>query len=135
MQNQKVLLIGSGGREHAIGWKLKQSEHKPVLYFAPGNAGTAELGVNVDIKATDINALLTFAQKEKIDLTLALPDDPLALGIVDEFQKAGLKIWGPTKAAAQLEWSKAFAKDFMKSHNIPTARYEHSQILKKRLHM
>jgi phosphoribosylamine--glycine ligase len=124
INNQKVLLIGSGGREHAVGWKLKQSEKNPVLYFAPGNTGTAEIGVNVDIKATDIPALLAFAQKEKIDLTLALPDDPLALGIVDEFQKVGLKIWGPTKAAAQLEWSKAFAKDFMKRHNIPTARYE-----------
>jgi phosphoribosylamine--glycine ligase len=124
MQNQKVLIIGSGGREHAIGWKLNQSEHKPVLHFAPGNAGTAEIGVNVDIKATDISALLEFAKKEKIDLTLAIPDDPLALGIVDTFRAEGLRIWGPTKAAAQLEWSKAFSKKFMAEHNLPTAKFK-----------
>ena len=108
----KILIIGSGGREHAIGWKVKQSEKCEEIFFAPGNAGTATLGTNVDIKATDIEKLLDFAKRENIDLTLALPDDPLALGIVDLFQKEGLKIFGPTQGAAQLESSKAFAKNY-----------------------
>ncbi len=120
----KILIIGSGGREHAVGWKVKQSYRAGDIFFAPGNAGTAKIGTNVEIKATDIPKLLEFAQKEKIDLTLALPDDPLALGIVDEFRHAGLRIWGPTKAAAQLEWSKAFAKDFMARYNLPTAKFK-----------
>jgi len=124
MNKQKILIIGGGGREHAIGWKVSQSERCGELLFAPGNAGTQSLGTNVDIKATDINGLLDFAKKENIDLTLALPDDPLALGVVDTFTKAGLRIWGPTKAASQLEWSKAFAKEFMQRHNIPTAKYQ-----------
>jgi phosphoribosylamine---glycine ligase len=121
---QKILIIGSGGREHAIGWKIKQSPMCGELYFAPGNAGTAEIGINIDIKATDIKALIEFVKKEKVDLTLAIPDDPLALGIVDEFQKEGLKIFGPTKNAAQLESSKAFSKNFMASHNLPTAKFK-----------
>ncbi|MEI8174449.1 MAG: phosphoribosylamine--glycine ligase, partial [bacterium] len=121
---QKILIIGSGGREHAIGWKIKQSPRVIQLYFAPGNAGTLELGINVDISATDIPKLLEFAKKEKIDLTLALPDDPLALGIVDAFQAQNMRIWGPTKSASELEWSKAYAKEFMKRHKIPTAKYE-----------
>lgn len=119
----KILIIGSGGREHAIGWKVVQSLRAGQIYFAPGNAGTEKIGINVAIKATDIQKLLSFAIKEKIDLTLALPDDPLALGIVDEFQKAGLRIWGPTKSAAQIEWSKAFSKDFMDRHHLPTADF------------
>ena len=121
---QKILIIGGGGREHAIGWKIKQSEKCGELYFAPGNGGTLSLGMNVDIKATDIKALAKFAKREKIDLTLAIPDDPLALGIVDEFQKEGLRIFGPSKNAAQLEASKAFSKNFMKNHNLPTAKFE-----------
>ena len=121
---QKILIIGSGGRETAIGWKLAQSKSETVLYFAPGNAGTEEIGTNVDIKATDIFKLIEFVKNEKIDLTLATPDDPLALGIVDEFKKEGLKIWGPNKMAAQLEWSKAFAKNFMKRNNLPTAKFD-----------
>ena len=121
---QKILIIGGGGREHAIGWKIKQSERCGELYFAPGNGGTASLGTNVDIKAIDIKALIEFVKKEKIDLTLAIPDDPLALGIVDEFQKEGLRIFGPSKNAAKLEASKAFSKNFMKKHNLPTAKFE-----------
>lgn len=121
---QKILIIGSGGREHAIGWKVAQSPMCGELFFTPGNAGTAELGTNVDIAATDIDGLLKFAQENGIDLTLALPDDPLALGIVDTFQIAGMKIWGATKAAAQLEWSKAFSKNFMRAHNLPTAQFQ-----------
>ncbi len=123
-KKQKILIIGSGGREHAVGWKVVQSAQAGALYFAPGNAGTAELGTNVAISATDIVALLEFTKKEKIDLTLALPDDPLALGIVDAFKAENLRIWGPTKGASELEWSKAYAKDFMKRHKIPTAQYE-----------
>jgi len=123
-QKIKTLIIGSGGREHAIGWKVLRSTRAGQIYFAPGNAGTAKIGVNVNIKTTDIEKLIEFAQKEKIDLTLALPDDPLALGIVDEFQKTGLRIWGPTKVASRLEWSKSFSKDFMKRHSLPTARFE-----------
>ena len=124
MGKLKILIIGSGGREHAIGWKVKQSTRVEKLFFAPGNAGTGKLGTNLDIKATDIPELLKFAQNNSIGLTLALPDDPLALGIVDEFEKAGLRIWGPTRAAAQLEWSKAFAKSFMARHGLPTAKFE-----------
>ena len=120
----KILIIGSGGREHAVGWKVKQSLRAGDIFFAPGNAGTAKLGKNLDIKATDIPGLLEFAKKESVGLTLALPDDPLALGIVDEFRKAGLRIWGPTKAAAKLEWSKAFAKGFMARQRLPTAKFE-----------
>jgi len=121
---QKILIIGSGGREHAIGWKIKQSPRCGELYFAPGNGGTASIGTNIDIKATDILGLIEFVKKEKIDLTLAIPDDPLALGIVDEFRKENLRIWGPTKNAARLESSKAFAKNFMQKHNLPTAKFE-----------
>lgn len=121
---EKILIIGSGGREHAIGWKIKQSLNCEELYFAPGNAGTAKIGTNIDIKATDIKSLIDFVKSEKIDLTLAIPDDPLALGIVDEFQKEGLRIFGPMKNAAQLESSKAFSKNFMERHNLPTAEFK-----------
>lgn len=120
----KILIIGSGGREHAFGWKVAQSVHAGQIFFAPGNAGTIKVGTNVDISASDIPKLLDFAKKEKVDLTLALPDDPLALGIVDEFRKANLRIFGPTKNASQLEWSKAFAKNFMQKYNLPTASFE-----------
>jgi phosphoribosylamine--glycine ligase len=120
----KILIIGSGGREHAIGWKVAQSPRAGEIFFAPGNGGTSSIGTNIDIKATDINGLLDFVKKENIDLTLALPDDPLALGIVDEFQKTGLRIFGPTKNAAKIEWSKAFSKDFMRRHGLPTAKFE-----------
>jgi len=123
-KKQKILIIGSGGREHAIGWKIKQSENCGKLYFAPGNGGTLNIGTNVDIKVTDIKKLIEFVKKEKIDLTLAIPDDPLALGIVDEFQKENLRIFGPTKNATQLESSKAFAKKFMQKHNLPTAKFK-----------
>jgi phosphoribosylamine---glycine ligase len=106
-----------------VGWKVAQSDRVAEIFFAPGNAGTMQIGTNVNINATDIPKLIDFVKREHIDLTLALPDDPLALGIVDEFQDAGLRIWGPSKAASELEWSKAYAKDFMKRHDIPTARY------------
>lgn len=124
MHKKKILIIGSGGREHAIGWKIKQSPKAGELFFAPGNGGTASLGINLEIKATDIDKLLNFAKENKIDLTLAIPDDPLALGIVDLFKKEGLRIFGPSQNASKLEWSKAFAKEFMKRNNLPTAKFK-----------
>ena len=124
LNKQKILIIGSGGREHAVGWKIKQSGRCGEIFFAPGNAGTLSLGMNVDIKATDIEGLLSFAKKEHIDLTLALPDDPLALGVVNLFRENGLRIFGPTKEAAMLESSKAFAKNFMRNYRLPTAKFK-----------
>src|SRR3989338_1413412 len=122
---EKILIIGAGGgREHALGWKIAQSPRAGKLFFARGNAGTAKLGTNLDIKDTDIPSLLDFAKKEVVDLVLVVADDPLALGAVDEFQKAGFRVWGPTKAAAEIEWSKAFSKDFMRRHNLPTAKFK-----------
>jgi len=125
MKTMKVLLIGSGGREHALGWKIAQSPSVDTVFIAPGNAGTAmENGIkNINIDAEDIHALLEFAQSQKIDLTVVGPEAPLVKGIVDLFSEAGLKCFGPTKGAAQLEGSKAFSKDFFARHNIPTAAY------------
>jgi phosphoribosylamine--glycine ligase len=119
----KILVVGNGGREHAIVWKLKQSQSVTHVFCAPGNAGTGLDATNVDIKATDIPRLLKFAQVEKIDLTVVGPEVPLVAGIVDEFMKADLKIFGPTKKAAELEGSKTFAKELMKRANVPTADF------------
>jgi phosphoribosylamine---glycine ligase len=121
---KNILVVGSGGREHALAWKLSQSSRLGKLHVAPGNGGTSEVAENIPIQATDIRGLLGFAEKNAIDLTVVGPDDPLALGIVDEFQSRGLKIFGPTKAAAQIEASKAFAKQFMDLRLIPTASFE-----------
>ncbi|WOB10062.1 phosphoribosylamine--glycine ligase [Piscinibacter gummiphilus] len=120
----KVLVIGSGGREHAIAWKLAQSPKLQTVYVAPGNGGTALSPHLKNVAITDIKALADFAVSEKIALTVVGPEVPLAAGVVDEFRSRGLRIFGPTKAAAQLESSKAFSKDFMKRHGIPTAAYE-----------
>ncbi|MDD5148456.1 MAG: phosphoribosylamine--glycine ligase [Candidatus ainarchaeum sp.] len=117
----KILLFGSGGREHCLAWKIRQSRHCTKLFCAPGNAGTAQIAENVAINAEDIPALLEFSLKEKIDLTVVGPENPLVAGIVDEFEKKGLKIFGPKKAAAMLEGSKAFAKKIMRKYCIPTA--------------
>ncbi|OWO79941.1 phosphoribosylamine--glycine ligase [Photorhabdus luminescens] len=121
-----ILIVGSGGREHALAWKAAQSPLAGKIYVAPGNAGTAlESNLeNIDISATDINSLLAFAQSHDIGLTIVGPEAPLVMGIVDAFQKAGLTIFGPTQAAAQLEGSKAFTKDFLARHQIPTAAYQ-----------
>jgi phosphoribosylamine--glycine ligase len=120
----KVLVIGSGGREHALIWALKQNSASPLkLYCAPGNAGIAQLAQCTDISADNHSALLDFARADAIDLTIVGPEVPLANGIVDEFQNSRLKIVGPSRAAARLESSKAFAKDFMRRHAIPTADY------------
>lgn len=119
--NMKILVIGSGGREHALLWKLAQSSRVSALHCAPGNAGTAEIATNHPIAATDLPGLLSLAKAEKIDLTIVGPDDPLAAGIVDLFQKEGLRVFGPKASAARLEASKSFAKEFMIRHGIPTA--------------
>ena len=126
---KKILVIGNGGREHALAWKLKQSSDVAIVYVAPGNAGTdKEAGIeNVAIASDDIAGLLLFAEEQKIDLTIVGPEAPLVAGVVDEFQAAGLTIFGPRKFNAQLEGSKSFAKQFMQEHGIPTAAYAELQ--------
>jgi len=116
-----VLIIGSGGREHALAWKLSQSPRVKKIFSAPGNPGTAEVGENVAIAASDIDGLVAFAKSKEIGLAVIGPDDALAAGIVDVFEANGLKAFGPKRAAAQLESSKVFAKEFMRRHGIPTA--------------
>jgi len=123
----KILLIGNGGREHAIAWSLSQSRHQPKLYFAQGNPGMQELGQRLDIEVTDLQGLLLFAQREGIDLTVVGPELPLSLGLADLFQQHGLKVFGPVKNGAQMEFSKAFAKKLMLENHIPTAQYRFCQ--------
>src|SRR5579862_9483842 len=126
----RIVVIGSGGREHALVWKLAQSPHVTELWCAPGNAGILQETVRktgkpvecVNIGAEDLSKLLSFAQEKKVDLTVVGPDNPLALGIVDLFQSKGLRIWGPNQRAARFESSKVFAQEFMERHHIPTAR-------------
>ncbi len=120
----KILVIGSGGREHAIAWKLARSKRVTKLYIAPGNPGTAPHGENVLIPAEDIEGLKSFALKERVDLTVVGPELPLTLGIADAFENAGLKIFGPSKAASELEASKVFSKELMVRHKIPTAFFK-----------
>jgi len=119
----KLLVIGAGGREHALAWRLAQNKKVQCVYVAPGNAGTAHEDGLINVDITDISELLAFAKNEDIYLTVVGPEAPLAAGVVDLFRAAGMKIFGPTKAAAQLESSKDFAKQFMMRHQIPTARY------------
>jgi len=119
-----VLIIGSGGREHALAWKLVQSPRIGKLYVAPGNGGTRDVAENIAIEATDIKGLARFAEKNSIDLTVVGPDDPLALGVVDVFQSRGQRIFGPTRDAAQIEASKAFAKRLMRDNGIATAPFQ-----------
>jgi len=121
----KILVIGSGGREHALVWKLKQSPRVRQIFCAPGNAGIGAIATNLPVTVSDQAGLLKFARDEKIDLTVVGPDDALAAGIVDLFQQNGLRIFGPTRAAAKFEWSKIFAKEFMHRHGIPTAASGH----------
>ncbi|HHY83138.1 MAG TPA: phosphoribosylamine--glycine ligase [Clostridiales bacterium] len=120
----KVLVVGGGGREHAIVWKLSQSPRVAKLYCAPGNGGIASLAECVNIKATDLEGIAAFAKENQIDLTVVAPDDPLAMGMVDRLEVEGLCAFGPRKAAAELESSKVFAKQFMKKYGIPSAKYE-----------
>lgn len=119
----RVLVVGSGGREHALVWKIRQSPNVKEVYCAPGNSGIASLADCVDIDPSDIVELADFAQKLSIGLTVVGPELPLILGLADEFERRGLPVFGPNRAAAELEGSKAFAKEFLKRHNIPTARY------------
>jgi len=120
----RILVIGSGGREHALAWKIAQSKLCDKLFCAPGNAGIAQVAECIDIKADDITGLLDFARREKIDLTVVGPEGPLSLGIVDEFAKYKLKIFGPNKAAAQMEASKVFSKELMAKYKVPTAGFK-----------
>ena len=125
-----VLIIGGGGREHALAWKLSRSPDVKKIFCAPGNAGTVRLGENIPLKITDVDGLLRFARERAVDLTVVGPDDALAAGVVDRFQADGRRIFGPTRAAAQLEWSKIFTKEFLLRHGIPTAaagRFERAE--------
>lgn len=119
----KVLVLGSGGREHALCWKIAKSPKVSKVYCAPGNGGIKEIAENVDISLEDMDGLLDFAIREKIDLTVVGPEGPLVMGIVNRFSEKGLKIFGVNKKAAQLEGSKVYAKEFMEKYNIPTAKY------------
>ena len=120
---KRVLVVGEGGREHALVWKIKQSPKVKKIYCAPGNGGICEIAECVDIKADDITRLKKFAKEKKIDLTVVGPELPLVNGIVNQFEKDDLKIFGPRKEAARLEGSKVFAKEFMRRHAIPTADF------------
>src|SRR5271163_3794567 len=119
----KVLVLGGGGREHALAWKLRQSPRISQLYCAPGNGGIAEEAECLPVDLKDIDSLLVLGAKLQPDLTVVGPELPLSLGVVDEFTRRGWRIFGPTKAAAQLEASKSFAKEFLQRHHIPTAHY------------
>ncbi len=120
----KVLVVGSGGREHAICWKLKQSPKVTGLFCAPGNGGIAQLAQCVDVKATDVDGMVKWAKENAMDFVVVAPDDPLALGMVDALEEAGIPAFGPRANAAVIEASKAFSKELMKKYRIPTARYE-----------
>lgn len=120
----KILVVGGGGREHAICWKLSKEANVDKIYCAPGNAGISNVAQCIDIQDSDIENLLNFAKENQIDLTIVGPEIPLVAGIVDKFEKEGLKIFGPNKKCAQLEGSKSFSKDFMIRHNLPTAKYK-----------
>ncbi len=119
----KILVVGGGGREHAIVWKLAQSDRNVDLYCAPGNGGIAQLATCVPVKADDVDGMLAFAKEQQMDLVFVAPDDPLALGMVDAFNQAGIRAFGPSKAAAEIEWSKAYSKELMHKYGIPTAGY------------
>ena len=118
------LVIGQGGREHALVWKLKQSKRVNKVYCAPGNGGTAQLAENVPLAETDVDELVRFAKEKGIDYTIVGPENPLLAGIVDAFRAEGLAIFGPSQKAALIEGSKSFAKELMKAYNIPTGKYE-----------
>lgn len=120
----KILVVGGGGREHTILWKLAQSPKKPELYCAPGNGGISQIATCVDIAATDIENMVAFAKREKMDLVVVAPDDPLAMGMVDALESEGIRAFGPRQNAAIIEASKAFSKELMKKYHIPTAEYE-----------
>lgn len=120
----KILVVGSGGREHALVWKISQSKRVKEIYCAPGNGGISKLAKCVHIKATDVEGIVNFSKENHIDMVVVAPDDPLVMGMVDALETAGIRAFGPNKNAAIIEGSKAFAKDLMKKYNIPTATYE-----------
>ena len=120
----KILIVGGGGREHAIAWKLSKEDNVKKIYCAPGNAGISKVAQCLNINDNDIENLVKFAKENNIDLTIVGPEVPLVNGIVDEFEKEGLKIFGPNKECSTFEGSKAFSKEFMVRHNIPTAKYK-----------
>jgi len=120
----KILVVGSGGREHAIAWKLARSRHRPQLIIAPGNAGTTALGENVPVRAMDLPGMVKLAKERRVDLVFVAPDDPLAAGMVDRMNEAGIPAFGPTKDAARIESSKVWAKQLMMRHSIPTASFQ-----------
>ena len=120
----KVLVVGSGGREHAICWALKKSPKIKELYCAPGNGGISEIAACVDVKATDIDGMVRWAKENAMDFVMVAPDDPLAMGMVDAMEAAGIRAFGPRANAAIVEGSKAFSKELMKKYGIPTAAYE-----------
>ncbi len=120
----KVLVVGGGGREHALVWKLKQSKRVEKIYCAPGNGGIAADAECVDIKADEVDQLVVFAAKEKIDMVVVAPDGPLALGLVDKLEEVGIRAFGPRALAAKIEYSKAFSKKLMEKYEIPTSWYE-----------
>src|SRR3989338_3760953 len=120
----KILLIGGGGREHALAWKILQSPKVTKLFVAPGNGGTSQIAENVDIKPTDLKGILNFLKNNPMDLVIVTPDDPLAMGMVDKIQEMAIPVWGPVKAAAQIEWSKSFSKNLMAKNDIPTAEFK-----------
>ena len=122
MTGMRVLVVGSGAREHAIAWKLASGPHKPDILAAPGNAGTASVGTNHDVDAEDIDGLVRLALEESVDMTIVGPEAPLDAGIVDRFEERGLKAFGPSQAAARIESSKSFAKRVMADCGVPTAR-------------
>ena len=121
---KKVLVVGGGGREHAILWKLKQGKEALELFCAPGNGGIAQIATCVPIKADDVEGMVAWSKENGMDLVFVAPDDPLALGMVDALQEAGIRAFGPTKAAAEIEWSKSYSKWLMKKYGIPTADFE-----------
>jgi phosphoribosylamine--glycine ligase len=120
----KILIVGSGGREHALAWKIAKSPHAEKIYCAPGNGGTRLVAENIPLTETDINALADFAERETVGLTVVGPEVPLTMGIVDEFERRSLRVFGPSKKAAEIEGSKVFAKEFMSRHRIPTGRFK-----------
>lgn len=121
---KKVIVIGSGGREHALAWKLANSQQVGKVFIAPGNGGTSEIGENVDIKPDEASKLIDFCQEKAIDLAVIGPDDALAAGLADTLRNAGIVTFGPSKSASKIEWSKAFSKDLMAAQNVPTAKYQ-----------
>ncbi len=120
----KILVVGGGGREHALVWKIKQSPLVTEVFCAPGNAGTEGLARNIPVAPTDIEILLGIAMENQIGLTVIGPEQPLVMGMTEKFEAQGLKVFGPTSKAAKIEGSKTFAKDLMREHNIPTADYQ-----------